>query len=201
MSQGVDEPDQPNRMFPAHYGVAIVAAVGAVAVQFAWPVISRREPAASWWPVDALLLIAATGYLACTGWLHLKSATWRPRDLGARLSRLVAALVADLVVALMALILFWQGPESNLLRAGLWIVLPALLATILAATPVNGLAIRSALRHYRRDVLPSDDLPARSKTSALLTIFTLLLIVMLYAIERYEPQVKPWEQPSAAAGE
>ncbi len=189
---------------PAHCGAAILAAIGALVLQAAWPAILRREPGASWWPVDACVLVSATGYLVSTVWLHVRATKWRFEERGPWLWRFGRGLVSDLAIVLLAGMLFANGPETSVLRSGLWIVLPTLLAASLASAGVTGSALLVSYRNSAHETTPASmvrsGVPSRA-LEMLRTLLVVLLVVALYTLENVEPQAKPWETtPSTRVG-
>jgi hypothetical protein len=187
----------PTGTFPAHVGAAILAVGGALLVQSAWPTIAGRGPAESWWPCDAYVLVAATAFLLATAWLHLGAARWQPEETLPRLWRLGRGLVADLAVCVFAVMLFVRGPESGTFRAGLWL-LPSILLTVAAASgAVGALALRSGLRHLPAEGSPASAPSGQRRTDLIRALMTIALLATIVALERYEPDVKPWEVPAA----
>ena len=193
MTTVAPQPAAPLRTFPAHYGVAVLAAFGTVALQFAWPKILDRPPAASWWPLDACVLVAATGYLAATVWMHGSAARWSPAERSSRIWRLGRALVADVVVGLLALAVFLRGPESAVFRAGLGLLLPTLLTVAAASALVSILALVSALRRPAAKAPPEGTPASPPRLDLLRLAFTIAVLAALIALERFEPQVNPWQ--------
>ena len=184
---------QPPCAFPVHYGAAVLAAGGALVLQFAWPTILNRPPAASWWPLDACVLIAATGYLLTTTWMHHSAARRPTVKSPPGLWRLARAPVADVVVALVALAIFIRSPEAAALRAGLWLVAPILLTVAAASAVVGAVALRRGFRRLDSHAAPADATTGPPRLDLARIALALLLAASLVALEWFEPQVKPWE--------
>lgn len=201
MSTDPDQHALPLRTFPAHWTAAIVALSGALALQFAWPTVFSRQPAESWWPYDACVLATATGFLLASAWLHAGAARWRTNELVPRMWQLGEALQSDLVVGLFAFLSFLAGPEAHLLRAGLWIVSPVLLASSAASAIVIGLALHDSVRRFTTDVPPPDAPYGRPRHGNVRLVCAAALVVSLIATGAVEPQVKPWERRMGKAGE
>lgn len=183
----------PIGSFPAHFGVAILALGGALVAQSAWLTIAARGAAESWWPCDAYFLAAATAFLLATAWLHLGAARWTPDDLRPRLWRLGRGLVADIAVCVFAVMLFVRGPESGTFRAGLWLLPPILLTVAFTSAVVAALALRTGLRQI--STASSAAATSQRRTDLIRALVTIALLAAIVALERYEPNVKPWEVP------
>lgn len=203
MASDLDQYGQPLRRFPAHWSAAALAIGGAAAVQWAWPVIVRRPSFDSWWPFDAALIVAATGYLLALAEVHVRTASWRPNELVPRLWLLGRVFAGNLVVAVYLLVIFVQGPQTSTLRAGLSILPPVLLAVCAASAAVTVLSLRDGWRRIGDDVPPPGAPHGAAKVEIVHSVFVIGLLLALVALESVEPQVKPWETEtvqSAAAG-
>lgn len=200
MSSDLDEHGQPLRRFPGHYAAAAVAALGALAMQVAWLEIGGRLEIDSWWPLDAMVLAAATGYLLALAELHLRAATWRPNELVPRLWMLGRTLGANLTIGVFVLIIVWRGSNSCTLRAGLWIVPATLLAAMIASALTIGLAVRDGWSRLTTDVPPPDAPRGQPLSELVHGLLAVGLVLALYAIEQFEPKYAPPQaipQPAA----
>jgi hypothetical protein len=195
-SEPVPQDDRVGR-FPAHLGAAIVALAAALAVQVAWPTIAARSPAASWWPLDAAAIAAATAYLMATAWLHWGAARWEASDLQPRLWRLGRGLAADVAVGLLALVVLIRGQESGTIQAGLSLLPPLLIATTAISLAVSLLALQGGLRRLKTETTPAAD--RQSRTELIRALVAVGLLLAIVALERYQPTIKPWEAGSPAA--
>lgn len=195
MTSDPDPPHLPLRWFPAHWGVAILAIGGALAMQFAWPIILSREAVVSWWPYDALVVTFATGFLLASAWMHKEAARWRPNELVPRMWQLGQAVWCDLLIGCLAALNYLGGPETNMLRAGLWIVTPVLLVFGAASVLATSWALVDGVRRFTTDVPPAESPYGKPRGDIVRSIFAILLLVLLVAIELAEPHVKPWEVP------
>ena len=164
MTSEANQPDQPLRTFPAHYSVAVLAAFGAVALQFAWPKILGRPLHASWWPLDAILVVAATSYMLATAWAHFKAAAWRPDQAVPRIWRLATGLPGELLLMALTIVLFVRGPETSVLRSGLALLLPVLLAVLAASVTVAVISLQGTFRRCARTLSPRT-LPRAARNS------------------------------------
>jgi hypothetical protein len=196
MASDLDQYGQPLRRFPAHWSAAALAIGGAAVVQWAWPAIVRRPSFDSWWPFDAALIVAATGYLLALAEVHVRAASWRPNELVPRLWLLGRVLVGNLVVAVYLLVIFLQGPQTSTLRAGLSILPPVLLAVCAASAAVMLLAMHDGRRRFQNDVPPPEAPHGAAKSEIVHDVFVIGLLLALVALESVEPQVKPWEMES-----
>ena len=193
MTSDPDHASPPLHSFTAHYGAAILALAGALALQSAWPVLFTRKPVESWWPYDACVLTAATAYLLATAWMHTGGTFWLPSELRGRLRELGRGLVSDLVVVAFAVLLYIRAPETSVLRAGMWIVPPVLLAASAASVLVGCLAFWNGVRRNLPSTPPAAATHGKPLRGLLHSVVTLLLLVALIALERFEPGVKPWD--------
>jgi hypothetical protein len=196
MTSDPDQPSLPLRTFPAHFGVAILALSGALVMQFAWPIILSRKPAESWWPYDALVVLCATGFLAASAWMHTRAARWRPNELVPRMWHLGERAWIEVFVGLWAGLIQIGGPDTNMLRAGLWLVAPVLLAYCAASLVVTSWALVDGMRRFTTDVPPPEAPYGKPRHAILQTILGILLLVSLVSIENVEPEAKPWEAPA-----
>ena len=169
--------DLPPRCFPAHWVVAILALVGAVAVQANWAGVLHGPAASALWPYSAAALLAATAWLLSTAWLHWRLAEWRPPEWRGRLRRLGALAVSESIVAAFAGVLLWQGHGSRVLLAGLWTVPPVLLAASVISLAAIVASAGSTWREVRdqqpeeSDVRPPSD---RWRTAIVLALLIAL---------------------------
>jgi hypothetical protein len=196
MSRDPDQPTLPHRSFPAHYGAALLAAGGALALQSAWPVILSRKPIESWWPYDALVVLCATGYLLASAWIQSRSARWRTNELVPRLWQLGEGASVEVLVGLFAAMIQIAGPEMHILRAGLWIVPPVLIAFSASSVIVTAWALVDGMRRFTTDAPPEEAPYGKPRHDVVRAILGILLLVSLVAIENIEPQARPWESPA-----
>jgi hypothetical protein len=186
----LDRPAWP-RMAPVHVGVCALGILGALVLQLAWLEIHAREPSASWWPIDAGAILVATGYLIATAYLHgwLASAGRRghaqpPVETGR--PNLWQALMADAMVTAYMILVLIRGPQAELYRAGLWILLPTLLTLASASSVAALLSIRRA---PEGDAGPAGQ-PAGAFASAAHTALAVLLLLMFFGVEYIEPSTR-----------
>jgi hypothetical protein len=191
MSSDLNPYGQPLRRFPGHYAAAVVATACALAMQVAWLEIGGRLKIDSWWPLDAVLVAAATGYLLALAELHLRAATWRPNELVPRLWLLGRALGANLTIGVFVLIIAWRGSNSCTLRAGLWMVPAALLAAMIASPLTIGLAFRDGWSRLTTDVPPQDAPRGQPRSELVHGLLAVGLVLALYTIEQFEPKYAP----------
>lgn len=152
MEQAVDQFEQLPRRFAAHWVAAVIALAGAAAIQVLWPAAIRPEAGQRWW----ILLIAATAYLLATARFHFRKAQWRPNELVPRLWSLGRWLGCDLLICLLAGMLIWEGHQTSVFQAGLWLIPPILLA-VSAASALAGLtALHDGSKRFRKDIPPAD---------------------------------------------
>jgi len=171
----------PLRTVARHGAAAVVAVVGAITLQVAWPAVFSGDKQKSPWLLAAMLN-AATGYLLATAWFHATTAHGRPNDLGPRLGRLGRGLACDLILGCASGAALASGHTATLFRAGLWIVPPTLLAVCAASALVEVLALRD-----QRSPLASSRPPASARlpldrSELLRLIFAVLLAVLLFAL-------------------
>ena len=155
MTPDVDEYGQPLRAFPAQWNIVVLAALGAGVLQAGWLEIANRSEQESYWPLDAWLLVVATGYLLATAWLHARTWRWRPNELVSRLWQLGSALAMDAMLCLMAIWILVKGSAATTLRAGLWIAPPVVIAVGVASILITLLALRDGWKRLS-DVPPAD---------------------------------------------
>ena len=196
MSANHDEFGQPLRRFPMHWAAALVAALAIVALQSAWPIVLKRPLAHSWWPVDAILLANASLYLLSVAWMHIRAARWRPNELVVRLWQLGHGAACDILIGLFAALLgLLSGPESSLLRSGLWIVAPVLLSVCVVSALVTGLALRDGALRFWSDVPPANAPYGRARQIGIRSLLAAALFFSFIVLDSVEPTVKPWELP------
>jgi hypothetical protein len=175
-------PPTVSRVVPAHLGAAGLSLVGAFVLQMAWPEIVGRSPQTSWWPRDALVLAAATAYLLATAWLHV-------RALPGEWTR---AIFADLAVGVCAAAMFYVGPESRTIQAGLWLLPSVLLTSGVASAAVAGFAIWDG-----RGRLANGS--AVNRIGWIHALLAIALIIAVVWLERHEPTARPWEPSNPSA--
>jgi hypothetical protein len=151
-----------------------MALLAAAAVQFNWATATSAWGTADWWPWVAAVLVTATAWLLAAAWLHWRLAHSPNEDPIERLTRLGMNGVSDLLVALLAAVSLFRGPESRVLLAGLSLVPPALMAV--AAASIVALAIGMLEAWRRRDSAASgsDSLPRardRWRTAVVVALF------------------------------
>jgi hypothetical protein len=113
-----------------HLAIAALAGAEAVLVQASWPQLTAPATPTAWRPYVAATIIAATWWLACLGYSHLRRAGGGP-VLPLRRTATASQIVGDLLVAAAAVAILSQGHASNFALAGLWLIGPALLAAAL----------------------------------------------------------------------
>jgi hypothetical protein len=196
MSLDLDEFGQPLRRLPAHYGASAVAVVCAVVLQVGWLEVYDRPEFDSWWPLDAVLLVVATGYLLALAELHWRAAAWRPSGLVPRLWLLGRALGANLVIGTFVLLILWRAADSATMAAGLWIVPAALLGALAASVIAIAWALGDGWQRYRTDIPPNDVPRGKPRSELVHGLLAVGLILTLYAIERIEPH---YSSPAGAS--
>lgn len=152
------EDNLPPRFFPAHWIAAILALVGAAAIQVNWG-SALHSLAIFPWHYTAAALAAATLWLLSTAWLHWQLAEYRPNP--RRFWRLLPLAISDLLVACFAGLILWQGHGSRVMLAGLWLIPPVLLGV--AATSLA--VLLAAAANAWREPLPPDESDSRPATS------------------------------------
>jgi hypothetical protein len=198
--QGVSRVANPiNRVLPLHLAAAALAVFAAGVLQIQWPDILARLSQVSWWPADAGVLVAATAYLLSVAAVHARSAYW-PADKSIQQRLLLGReLISSLIVALYFAIVFWQGPSSALLRAGLWRVPPLLLLVAVVSLLVLGVALWNARSLSRSPAEGKSDAAdagaAPSRWNVLPTILLVGLFMSLVALNRHQPSVRPRAAP------
>ncbi len=198
MSTNLDEHGQSLRRYPPHNAAAAIALAGAVAVQLGWLEIWNRPEVDRWWPLDVALLLAATVYLLALAELHIRAATWRSTDLISRLWLLGRVLAANLIIAIFLGIILYRGAAAHVALAGLWVVPPALLATVTASALTIVLAVGKGWRSYFTDPVPSQS-PHKLRSGLFHGISAVCLVLAIYAIERVAPRYSsPKADPPAA---
>jgi hypothetical protein len=175
-------------------------------LQSAWPIVLTRPPAHSWWPVDALVVASASAFLLSSAWMHARAACWRPNELVPRLWQLGHGVLCDGLIGIVGLLGILGGPESSLMRSGLWIVAPVLLAACVVSVLVTALALRDGMRRFWSDAPPENAPYGKARQIGIRSCCAAALFFSFIALDSVEPTVKPWERtveepPSASGGE
>jgi hypothetical protein len=199
MSSDLDQYDQPLRRFPVHWAATLMATASTLALQFVWPIIASRPPAHSWWPVDAFVVVSATAYLLSVAWMHVRAVCWRPNELVPRLWQLGHGALCDGLIATLAIVGVLRGPETGLLRSGLWLVAPVLLTASAVSLVVTALALRDGLQRFWTDVPPANAPYGKPRGIGIRSLGAAVLFFSLILLDSTEPQVKPWEQVNPPA--
>jgi hypothetical protein len=152
VTQSIDQFGQPRRANAAHWMAAAVALVGAVAIQWMWPAAVHRDDDQHWW----VLLLSATAYLLATFRFHYHKTQWRPHELVPRMWSLGRWLLCDLIIGLLAGIALAKGHDALVIRAGLWLLPPTLLAVSGASALAAVVALREGMNWLRTDILPAE---------------------------------------------
>ncbi len=204
MAHELDQVGQPLRRYPAHWSAAALAVGGALAVQLAWPEIWPRRPHDSWWPADALLIVAVTVYLLALAEIHVRSARWRPNELVPRIWLLGRTVAANVALAVYFTVVYVRGPQDSLMRAGLGVIPPTMLIVLAASAVVIGLAFRDGWRRFASDVPPAEAPYGKIRRDLLHMAAAVILWVLLLVMDGSEPDIKPWEharpRPTGTSG-
>lgn len=165
--------DQPAKLAvrrPAAAIAAIICVLAALVLQYCWLQITTSEPVSSFWPHSGILVAAATVFLLAEG--HMQ---WHD---SLSISQLSAGIVAEVSVAAFLAVGMFVGPDTNLLRAGLWLVAPLLLA----ATGASLLAsIGDLLKRLKGQASSQSRMLSAHRLRVALAI---VLLSALYLLER-----------------
>lgn len=163
---------------PAAAIAAIISVLAALGLQYCWLQISTSEPVSNFWPHSGIVVAAATLFLLADG--HMQ---WHG---SLTTSQLSAAIVAEGSVMSFLAVGMFTGPSTNLLRAGLWLVAPLLLA----ATSASLLASLDQLLRRPKDHPSSESRMLRAHR--LRIALAVALLAALYLLERQAlPDVRP----------
>jgi hypothetical protein len=187
----------PVRRFFPHYGAAALAAIGAALFQLHWPAILAGDPFESWWPVDALLVVAASVYLLALAEIHIRCAHWRQNELVPRLWLLGQTLGTNGLFVLLFGIAFMRGPQSYVLRAGLWTISPGVMVAAGVSAAVIVWALVDGWRRFFQDI-PSPDAPdGKPQRARVYNIAAAALFFALVAVGYVEPDLERESPPRA----
>ena len=158
------------RRRPAAAIAAIICVLAALGLQYCWLQIGASEPASSFWPHSGLVVAAATVFLLAEGHMQWHNSL--------SISQLSGAIAAEVSVGSFLAVGLFMGPSTNLLRAGLWLVAPLLLA----ATGASLLASLDQLVRRPKDHPSSESRVLRAHR--LRIALAMGVIVALYLLER-----------------
>jgi hypothetical protein len=189
-----DQFDQPLRVFRPQRMAAFVAGLGTAVIQLGWLEVAKTKNTQSW-PADGCLLVAVSIYLICLAWFHASTAMWRPDMLVQRLWRLGEGLVYDLSIGALTIVALVRGPQSGVLLLGQSLVPPTLLAACAISALVSMLACRDGYDRFFVDVPPPGAPFAKPRHDWMRLICWLLLLLVLWAVEFGEPELRGANSP------
>ena len=157
---------------------AAIALIGAIVMQWMWPAAVYREDGQRWWVV----LLSATAYLVATARFHYRKARWRPNELVPRLWSLGRWLVCDVMIGLLAGIAIAKGHDAHVIKAGLWLLPPTLLAVSAASALAALIALRDGAGRFFRDIPPANAPITNYRRDVLRFVCFVWLTLLLLAI-------------------
>jgi hypothetical protein len=149
-------PGRSQRWRAGHWAVAGIAAVQALILQSSREQLSAPAAAPQWRLAAAVAIALSTAWLVSVVWCHVRLA--QMSSLTRRWPTLLQAL-GDFGVAIVTLVILRQGHESPLASAGVWLLLPALLAV---AVPSAVLEFARSLVARHHEALPEPGSPGRA---------------------------------------